>query len=135
MTTCRSLSITPHVAMKQPSRHAGYATSQRVRKRAEVVFGWPKTVGGGRKLRYCGVARNLVRMATLMPRPASPGAVPVCRGCNAPTGGASGPIRGDPGHHLLRIGVRRRLNAGAGPLPISQTRILHHPARTHATSE
>ena len=41
MTTCRSFQITPHVAMKQrrsaldrrTSRHAGYAASQRVRKR------------------------------------------------------------------------------------------------------
>ena len=32
--------------------------SQRARKRLEEVFGWVKTVGGGRKLRYCGVARN-----------------------------------------------------------------------------
>ena len=66
VTTCRSFQITPHVAMKQrrsaldrrTSRHAGYAASQRVRKRVEEVFGWLKTVGGGRKLRYCGVARN-----------------------------------------------------------------------------
>ena len=97
VTTCRSFRITPHVAMKQrhsaldrrTSRHAGYAASQRVRKRVEEVFGWLKTVGGGRKLRYCGVARNghwaemalaaynLVRMAKLMPPPSSsPGAVP-----------------------------------------------------------
>ena len=98
VTTCRSFQITPHVAMKQrhsaldrrTSRHAGYAASQRVRKRVEEVFGWLKTVGGGRKLRYCGVARNglwaemalaaynLVRMAKLMPPPSSPGAVPAC---------------------------------------------------------
>ena len=32
--------------------------SQRARKRIEEVFGWVKTVAGGRKLRYCGVARN-----------------------------------------------------------------------------
>ena len=97
VTTCRSFQVTPHVAMKQghsaldrrTSRHAGYAASQRVRKRVEEVFGWLKTVGGGRKLRYCGVARNghwaemalaaynLVRMAKLMPPPSSsPGAVP-----------------------------------------------------------
>ena len=96
VTTCRSFRITPHVAMKQgrsaldrrTSRHAGYAASQRARKRVEEVFGWLKTVGGGRKLRYCGVARNglwaemalaaynLVRMAKLMPPPSSPGAVP-----------------------------------------------------------
>ena len=55
MTTCRSFWITPHVAMKQgrsaldrrTSRHAGYAASQRARKRVEEVFGWLKTVGGG----------------------------------------------------------------------------------------
>jgi IS5 family transposase len=29
-----------------------------LRKRVEEVFGWMKTVGGGRKLRYIGVARN-----------------------------------------------------------------------------
>ena len=38
--------------------HEGYRVSQRARKRLEEVFGWVKTVGGGRKLRYCGVARN-----------------------------------------------------------------------------
>ena len=27
-------------------------------KRVEEVFGWVKTVAGGRKLRYCGVERN-----------------------------------------------------------------------------
>ena len=32
--------------------------SQRRRKRVEEVFGWLKTVGGGRKLRYVGQARN-----------------------------------------------------------------------------
>ena len=45
VTTCRSFQITPHVAMKQrhsaldrrTSRHAGYAASQRVRKRVEEV--------------------------------------------------------------------------------------------------
>ena len=40
------------------TRHPGYAISQRVRKRVEEIFGWTKTVGGGRKLRYIGVARN-----------------------------------------------------------------------------
>ena len=40
------------------TRHAGYRVSQRTHKRIEEVFGWVKTVGGGRKLRYCGVARN-----------------------------------------------------------------------------
>ena len=98
VTTCHSFEITPLVAMKQrhsaldrrTSRHAGYAASQRVRKRVEGVFAWLKTVGGGRKLRYCGVAcnglcaemalaaYNLVRMAKLMSPPSSPGAVPAC---------------------------------------------------------
>ena len=36
----------------------GYRFSQRARKRIEEVFGWVKTVGGGRKLRYRGLARN-----------------------------------------------------------------------------
>jgi transposase len=82
--TCRGMNVTAHVARRQWSavdrrttRHAGYQTSQRIRKRIEEVFGWVKTVGGGRKLRYRGVDRNqlwaelataaynLVRMAKL----------------------------------------------------------------------
>lgn len=59
------------------TRHLGYAQSQRRRKLVEEVFGWMKTVAGGRKLRYIGAARNrfwleltaavynLVRMAKL----------------------------------------------------------------------
>ena len=38
----------------QPPRHAGYAVSQRKRKRVEEVFGWMKTVGLLRKLRHRG---------------------------------------------------------------------------------
>ena len=83
---CRKSRVTPHVAQKQRSaidrrttRHEGYRLSQRARKRVEEVFGWVKTVGGGRKLRYCGAARNrfwmemttasynLVRLAKLVP--------------------------------------------------------------------
>jgi hypothetical protein len=81
------LAVTPHVTQnttgrrsaidERTTRHAGYAISQRVRKRVEEVFGWKKTVGGGRKLRYIGQRRNemwmlltvsaynLVRMANL----------------------------------------------------------------------
>ena len=66
---CRDMGVTPHVAQntKRPggsaldgrtTRHGGYATSQRRRKRIEEVFGWVKTVGGGRKLRFIGRARN-----------------------------------------------------------------------------
>ena len=84
---CRDREVTPHVAQhttnrrsridERVTRHAGYVTSQRLRKRVEEIFGWIKTVGGGRKLRYIGVAKNqlwahitgaafnLVRMARL----------------------------------------------------------------------
>ena len=84
----RTLRVTPHVAQNQSrrrsaidrrtTRHAGYAKSQRVRKRVEEVFGWMKTVGGLRKTRDRGVERvgfsfvftaaayNLVRMRTLL---------------------------------------------------------------------
>jgi transposase len=64
----RAEGITPHVAQNtsgrrsaidaRTTRHRGYAHSQRRRKMVEEVFGWMKTVGGGRKLRYRGVARN-----------------------------------------------------------------------------
>jgi transposase len=83
---CREMIVTPHVAARQQTvldrrttRHVGYQVSQRVRKRVEEIFGWVKTMGGGRKLRYIGVARNqlwaqftanaynLVRMAKLTP--------------------------------------------------------------------
>lgn len=62
---CREMNITPHVARRKWSRvdgrtirHPAYGMSQRARKRIEEVFGWIKTVGGGRKLRYRGIARN-----------------------------------------------------------------------------
>ena len=85
---CRDLEVTPHVAQKHYSaidgrttRYPGYRVSQRIRKRVEEIFGWLKTVAGGRKLRYCGVERNqlwaevtlagynLVRMAKLAQAP------------------------------------------------------------------
>jgi len=89
----REQQITPHVAQntrrrrsaidRRTTRHIGYAHSQRRRKLVEEVFGWAKSVAGGRKLRYRGVARNrlwaeftaaasnLVRMAKLTaPAPA-----------------------------------------------------------------
>ncbi len=65
VTTCREMNVTPHVARRQRSivdkrttRHDGYQISQRIRKRIEEIFGWIKTVGGGRKLRYKGLERN-----------------------------------------------------------------------------
>jgi transposase len=85
----RGMNVTPHVAQneKRPggssidartTRHAGYAVSQRKRKRIEEVFGWMKTVGVLRKTRHRGLERvswmftftaaayNLVRMRNLM---------------------------------------------------------------------
>ena len=65
VTDCRDLNVTPHVACrkwtildKRTTRHEGYGISLRIRKRVEEIFGWIKTVGGGRKLRYKGVDRN-----------------------------------------------------------------------------
>jgi transposase len=64
----RQRKVTPHVAQNQSGRrsaidgrttsHGGYKVSQRLRKRVEEIFGWAKTIGGGDKLRYLGVARN-----------------------------------------------------------------------------
>ena len=64
----RDAGFTPHVAQNNTNRrsaidgrvtrHAGYDVSQRIRKRVEEPFGWVKTVGAGRKLRYIGNDRN-----------------------------------------------------------------------------
>ena len=64
----RARGVTPHVARNErgrrsaidgrTTRHAGYGRSLRRRKLVEEVFGWLKTVGGGRKLRYRGRRRN-----------------------------------------------------------------------------
>jgi transposase len=84
----RRLDVTPHVAQhtngrrsaidRRTTRHAGYAVSQRIRKRIEEAFGWMKTVGGLRKTRHRGTARvgwqfiltaaayNLVRIPKLL---------------------------------------------------------------------
>ncbi len=87
----RRRGVTPHVAQNtngrssaidgRTTRHPGYATSQRIRKRVEEIFGWMKTVGGFRRTRYRGLDRtglagylvrlrrtayNLVRMAKLL---------------------------------------------------------------------
>jgi len=85
----RGINVTPHVSQNhkrrggsaidgRTTRHAGYQTSQRKRKRIEEVFGWMKTVGMLRKLRHRGVFKvgwvftfaattyNLVRMRNLL---------------------------------------------------------------------
>jgi transposase len=84
----RALAVTPHVAQNtsnrasalddRTTRHAGYAVSQRLRKRVEEIFGWLKTVALFRKTRHRGVRRvgwmftfaaavyNLVRIRNLL---------------------------------------------------------------------
>ena len=90
----RERQVTPHIARDdhltktgkrrrsavdaRTTRHAGYAVSQRLRKRIEEAFGWIKTTGGLRKTRHRGLARvgwmftlsvaayNLVRLPKLL---------------------------------------------------------------------
>ena len=84
--------IVPHIARNTRGRRSAvpevvagtpqYATSQRRRKLVEEPFGWMKTVGGSRKLRYVGVLKNrlwfllgaatynLIRIARLTSQPA-----------------------------------------------------------------
>jgi transposase len=63
----RDLNITPHAAQntKRPggsaldertTRHPGYEASQRKRKLVEEIFGWLKTIGPLRKIKYKGLA-------------------------------------------------------------------------------
>jgi transposase len=64
----RGLGFTPHVAPNtsrqrsaidgRTTRHPGHGVSMRIRKRIEEPFGWIKTIGGGRQLRYRGRDRN-----------------------------------------------------------------------------
>jgi hypothetical protein len=84
----RQQNVTPHVTQNnkrrrsaldgRTTRHAGYAVSQRIRKRIEEMFGWMKMVGGQRKTHYRGTAKvgwmfalsaaayNLIRMPKLL---------------------------------------------------------------------
>ena len=83
----RSMNVTPHVAAKskgsaidgRTTRRAGYAISQRIRKRIEEPFGWSKTVGLAAKTMLRGLERvggqfifnlaayNLVRLPSFSP--------------------------------------------------------------------
>ena len=67
-----------------------------MRKRVEEVFGWVKTVGGGRKLRYRGVDRNQmwaeVDSGRIQPRP--PGQIGTEPGLNT---ALTAPVRPSPG--------------------------------------
>ncbi len=84
----RSMNVRPHIAQNtgnrrsaidgRTTRHAGYAVSQRIRKRIEEAFGWIKTVAGQEKTKLRGVDRvgwaftfaaaayNLVRLPKLL---------------------------------------------------------------------
>jgi transposase len=82
----REINVRPHIAQKarwsaidgRTTRHPGYGTSQRIRKRIEEAFGWVKTIGGLRKTRFIGRAKtdfaftfaaaayNLVRLPRLL---------------------------------------------------------------------
>lgn len=89
---CRHLKVTPHVAQNtnrsggsaidgRTTRHAGYAISQRKRKRIEECFGWLKGIALMRKVRHRGIekvgwvftfaaaAYNLVRLKNLLASP------------------------------------------------------------------
>jgi IS5 family transposase len=82
VSECRHLGLTPHISQNtgrsRTTRQAGYALSQKKRKRIEECFGWLKTIALLRKLRHRGAlkvdwifslacaAYNLVRMRNLM---------------------------------------------------------------------
>jgi len=85
----RKKNIAPHIAQiegrntpgldTRTTRHAGYAISQRKRKRVEEIFGWMKSYGGLRRTLVRGLDRvqlhayivgaayNLLRMSRLQP--------------------------------------------------------------------
>jgi hypothetical protein len=92
ITDTRELGFTPHVAPNasghrrsaidgRTTRHPGHEVSMRIRKRIEEPFGWIKTIGRGRKLRYIGRCRtrawskitaavyNLIRITALDAQP------------------------------------------------------------------
>jgi len=89
---CRHMNVTPHVAQNtarpggsaidtRTTRHAGYAISQKKRKRIEECFGWLKDIALLRKIKHRGMLKvgwiftfaaavyNLVRMRKLIPIP------------------------------------------------------------------
>jgi hypothetical protein len=63
----RSMKVTPHVAQNtsgrssaidgRTTRHAGYAVSQRIRKRIEEAFSWIKMVAGQEQTKFRGCDR------------------------------------------------------------------------------
>ena len=82
----RSMNVTPHVAAKakgsaidgRTTRHAGYAVSQRIRKRIEEPFGWSKTVG--LSPRPCCAVSDVSAPSSSSPSP--PTTLPACPSCS-----------------------------------------------------
>lgn len=91
VAACRALNVTPHIACntgrpggsaldRRTTRHKGYESSLKVRKRIEEGFGWGKTIGQLRQVKHRGKARvddvfkltyigwNLIRMRNLQGR-------------------------------------------------------------------
>jgi transposase len=94
ITALRQRRVTPHIAANRrvsklgvvrhsemdarTTRHAGYAVSQRIRKRIEEVFGWTKSAAGLRQTKFRGLPRvghafslaaaayNLIRLPKLL---------------------------------------------------------------------
>lgn len=70
----RKACVTPHTAQTttysaidgRTTRHAGYALSQKHRKKIEEAFGWAKTVGGMAQTMYRGVDRVRSRFILTM---------------------------------------------------------------------
>jgi transposase len=70
----RRMCVTPHVARKvrhsaidgRTTRHAGYAASQKRRKKIEEPFGWAKTVGGMAQTMLRGAERVRARFTLTM---------------------------------------------------------------------
>lgn len=66
----RNQRVTPHVARKdkgsaidgRATRHPGYRTRLKRRKRVEELFGWSKTVGGLRQTRFRGLKKVAARV-------------------------------------------------------------------------
>ena len=70
----RQACVTPHVARKvrhsaidaRTTRHAGYALSQKRRKKIEEPFGWAKTIGGMAQTVLRGIERVRARFTLTM---------------------------------------------------------------------
>ena len=126
----RARGVTPHVAQHdrrrrsavdgRTTRHRGYRQSQKRRKIVEQVFGWMKTVGGGRKLRFVGRERNRGWL-DLTAAALQPGAHGQARGCRG-----VGAVRPPPRRGALR-GVQSRVRR-----PRSGTRRRPQAASRHS---